>query len=104
MGCESLAHAAGALQTQLLGTLEITNRGPSRKALMQTLHVLTDLSVECREVLSSGKVPQFSQRQPALEATQAQSDDPLLMLKLRHARFCRFLIGNLRGSRVETRP
>ena len=54
MGSESLAHAAGELQTQLLGSLEITHRGPSHKALRQTLRVLTDLSVECREVLSSG--------------------------------------------------
>ena len=72
IGSESLAHAAGALQTQLLGSLEITHRGPPRKALMQTLCVLTDLSVECREVLSSGKVLQFSQRQPAPEVTQAR--------------------------------
>ena len=74
MGSESLAHAVSALQTQaqLLGSLEITHRGPSCTALMQALRVLTDLSLECREVLSSGKVLQFSQRQPAPEATQAK--------------------------------
>ena len=73
MGSESLAHAVGELQTQLLGSLEITHRGPSRKALKQTLRVLTDLSVECCEVLSSrGEVLQFSQRQSAPEATQAK--------------------------------
>ena len=84
MGSESLAHAAGELQTQLLGSLEITHRGPSRKALRQTLRVLTDLSVECCEVLSSGKVLQFSQRQSAPEATQAKrrSEHPFLMLEL----------------------
>ena len=72
MGSESLAYAAGALQTQLLGSLEITHRGPSRNAFRQTLRVRTGLRVECREVLSSGKVLQFSQRQPAPEATQAK--------------------------------
>ena len=84
MGSESLAHAAGELQTQLLGSLEITHRGPSRKALMQTLRVLADLSVECCEVLSSAKVLQILQRQRAPEATQAKrrSEDPLLRLKL----------------------
>ena len=84
MGSESLAHAAGELQTQLLGSLEITHRGPPRKALMQTLRVLADLSVECCEVLSSAKVLQILQRQRAPEATQAKrrSEDPLLRLKL----------------------
>ena len=67
----------------------LAHRGPSRKALMQTLRVLADLSVECCEVLSSGKVLQFSQRQPAPEATQAKrrSEDPLLMLELRDCTF-----------------
>ena len=85
MGSESLAHAAGELQTQLLGSLEITHRGPPRKALMQTLRVLAaPLSVECCEVLSSAKVLQILQRQRAPEATQAKrrSEDPLLRLKL----------------------
>ena len=59
MGSESLAHTAGELQTQLLGSLEIIHRGPSRKALRQTLRVLADLRVECREVLSSAKALQF---------------------------------------------
>ena len=51
---------------------------------MQALRVLADLSVECCEVLSSAKVLQFLQRQPAPEATQAKrrSEDPLLRLKL----------------------
>ena len=75
MGSESLAHAAGELQTQLLGSLEITHRGPSRKALRQTLRVLTDLSVECCELLSSrGKALQFSQRQSAPEAIRQSGD------------------------------
>ena len=51
---------------------------------MQTLSVLAGLSVECCEVLSSAKVLQFLQPQPATEATQAKrrSEDPLLRLKL----------------------
>ena len=84
MGSDLLAHAAGELQTQLLSSLGITHRGPLRKALMQTLCVLTDPSVECGEVLSSAKMLQFSQRQPAPEATQAKrrSDGPLFTLEL----------------------
>ena len=84
-----MAQAAGELQTQLLGSLEITHRDPLQKALKQTLRVLTDLSSECCEVLSSCKVLQFSQRQSAPETTQAKrrSENPFLMLELRDHAF-----------------
>ena len=85
----------GKVQTQLLDCHrgEITRRGPSRRALMQTLRLLADLRVECREVLSSAKALQFSRRQPAPEATQAKrrSEDPLLMLELRDRAFLSIL-------------
>ena len=88
MGSESLAHAAGELQTQLLGSLEITHRGPSRKVLMQTLRVLADLSVECCKVLSSAKVLQFLQWQVfrANAATSKNNEDKKKTTKIRHTR------------------